>query len=421
MKQNKEKEILVYADWYMLDSPQLIGRLYFATLRGKAVYSFEYDKEWIKTGISIDPELPLFSGLHFASLNDNFGIFKDTSPDRWGQLLMKRREFLLSKIQKIEPRTLVGMDFLLGVHDAHRMGGLRFKESEEGAFLSNDERLATPPWTSLRDLEYAVEQYEKNADDLEEASLKWINQLIAPGSSLGGARPKADVVDTNGKQWIAKFPSKKDDLDVGLWEMIIHELAIQAKIRVPNAFIKKFASPYHTYLSQRFDRSEDHKRIHYASAMTFLQLTDGDDADSGVSYLDLVGFIKSECADVTTNLEELFRRVLFSVCVSNTDDQLRNHGFLYTEAGWTVSPAFDINANETGTGLKLNIDEEDNALDIDLVMNTAPFYLLSVNRAEEIKEEVINAVSNWRNVATKYNVSPSEIERKARAFRGLPQ
>ena len=417
MKQNKGNEILVYADWYMLDSPKLIGKLYFASLRGKAVYSFEYDNEWIRTGISIDPELPLFSGLHYASSNDNFGIFRDSSPDRWGQLLMKRREIILSKIQKIEPRTLFGIDFLLGVHDSHRMGGLRFKESAEGEFLSNDQRLAAPPWTSLRDLEYAVEQYEKNADELDEAALKWINQLIAPGSSLGGARPKADVVDTNGKQWIAKFPSKKDDSDIGLWEMIIHELAIQAKITVPNAFIKKLASLYHTYLSQRFDRTEDNKRIHYASAMTLLQRTDGDDADSGVSYLDLVSFIKSECADVTMNLEELFRRVLFSVCVSNTDDHLRNHGFIYMESGWILSPAFDINANETGTGLKLNIDEDDNSLDIDLVMNTASYYLLSDNRAAEIKDEVMKAVSNWRKVAAKYKVSPSEIERKARAFR----
>lgn len=417
MKQQHEKEILVYADWYMFDSPQLIGKLHFASLRGKTVYSFEYDNEWIKTGIAIDPELPLFSGLHYASSHDNFGIFKDSSPDRWGQLLMKRREILLSKIEQKEPRTLFGIDFLLGVHDSHRMGGLRFKERADGDFLSNDERLAAPPWTSLRDLEFAVEQYEKNADNLDENSLKWINQLIAPGSSLGGARPKADVVDTNGKQWIAKFPSNKDDTDVGLWEMVVHTLAIQAKITVPNAIIKRLASPYHTYLSQRFDRTADNKRIHFASAMTLLQRTDGDDADSGVSYLDLVGFIKSTCTDVIENLEELFRRVLFSVCVSNTDDHLRNHGFIYTEAGWTLSPAFDINANETGTGLKLNIDDEDNSLDIDLVMKTAPYYLLSNQRAEEIKKEVTKAVSSWRKLATQHKISPLEIERKAKAFR----
>jgi len=417
MKKNSEKEILVYADWYMFDSPLLTGKLFFTTLRGKSLYSFEYDNEWLKTGISIDPELPLFPGLHYSSSNENFGIFKDSSPDRWGQLLMKRREILLSKIERTELRTLSGIDFLLGVHDSHRMGGLRFKETPEGDFMNNDERLAAPPWTSLRDLENAVEQYEKNADGLDEASLRWINQLIAPGSSLGGARPKADVLDKKGNQWIAKFPGKKDDSDVGLWEIIVHELAIKAKISVPNAVIKKFASPYHTYLSQRFDRTADKKRIHYASAMTVLHRADGDDAESGVSYLDLVGFIKSECDDAITNLEELFRRILFSVCVSNTDDHLRNHGFIYTESGWSLSPAFDINANETGTALKLNIDEEDNALDIELVMRTAPYYLLSDKRALEIKTEVMNAVSIWRKVAAMYKVSPSEIKRKERAFR----
>ncbi len=417
MGKNQGKEILVYADWFMYDEPKLVGKLWFSAIRGKAVYSFEYDKEWIKTGIAIDPELPLFSGKQYAGGNENFGIFKDSSPDRWGELLMKRREVLLAKLENRLPNQLFGIDFLMGVHDNHRMGGLRFKETETGEFLSNDSRLAAPPWTSLRDLEYAVEQYEKNADELDEASLKWINQLIAPGSSLGGARPKADVVDTAGKQWIAKFPSQKDDSDVGLWEMVVHDLAVKAGLKVANAGIKKLGSSYHTYLSQRFDRTEDNRRIHYASAMTLLQKTDGDDAYNGVSYLDLVAFIKSDCADVTENLEELFRRVLFSVCVSNTDDHLRNHGFIYTESGWTLSPAFDINANETGTGLKLNIDEEDNSLDIDLVMSTSSFYNIADERAEEIKTEVLKAVANWRKVAAGYKISPSEIERKSRAFR----
>lgn len=237
------------------------------------------------------------------------------------------------------------------------------------------------------------------------------------GGSLGGARTKADVMDADGKQWIAKFPSNRDESDVGLWEMVVHELAVQAKLMVPKAFVKRFASPYHTYLTQRFDRTSENKRIHFASAMTLLQRKDGDDADSGVSYLDLVGFIKSECTNVTTNLEELYRRVLFSVCVSNTDDHLRNHGFLFTESGWTLSPAFDLNANETGTGLKLNIDEVDNALDLAIVQNTASFYLLSEKRANEIKSEVTKAVSTWRNIAKKYKIPFLEMEQKASAFR----
>jgi serine/threonine-protein kinase HipA len=416
MGANPEKEILVYADWHFFKEPKLAGKLWFSSIRGKGVYAFEYDKEWLKTGIAIYPGLPLFSGKHYAGRNENFGIFQDSSPDRWGQLLMKRREILLAKQENRSPNQLFGIDFLTGVHDNHRMGGLRFKETEAGAYISDDSRLATPPWTSLRELEYAVEQYEKHAESLDESALKWINQLIAPGSSLGGARPKADVVDAAGKQWIAKFPSQKDDTDVGLWELVVHDLAIKAGIRVPNAGVKKLGSSYHTYLSQRFDRTEDKRRIHFASAMTLLQKSDGDDADSGVSYLDLVAFIKSDCSDITKNLEELFRRVLFSVCVSNTDDHLRNHGFLYTQVGWTLSPAYDINANETGTGLKLNIDEHDNLLNIDLVMSTSSNYLITKKRAEEIKTEVLKAVADWRKVAAKFKISAVEIERKSRAF-----
>lgn len=413
----RANESFVFADWYMFDKPALVGKLNFSSVRGKSIYSFEYDREWIKAGISIDPELPLFSGKHYASTNDNFGVFKDSSPDRWGQVLMKRREVLLSKISKTEPQTLSDMDFLLGVHDSHRMGGLRFKDSMDGDYQSNDNVLAAPPWTSLRDLEYAVEQYEKNADLLDKDTLKWINQLISPGSSLGGARPKADVIDTNGKQWIAKFPSSRDDYDIGLWEMIVHDLAVLAKIKVPNAAVKKLGSNYHTFLSQRFDRTGENKRIHFTSAMTWLQHVDGDDYANGVSYLEIVEFIKSYCVDVISNLEELFRRVLFSVCVSNTDDHLRNHGFLYAESGWVLSPAYDINTNIYGTGLKLNINEVDNLLEINLVMSTAGYYLISDERAEAIKGEVIGAVSKWRSVARKYNVGLGEIERMAKGFR----
>jgi serine/threonine-protein kinase HipA len=351
---NHTNEIWVYADWYMYDTPRPVGILSFFFLRGKTVYSFEYSNEWLKTGIAIDPEIPLYPGLHYAPANENFGIFKDSSPDRWGQLLMKRREVLLAKLEKRKPFPLYETDFLLGVHDSHRMGG---------------------------------------------------------------ARPKADVVDARGRQWIAKFPGRSDDYDVGLWEMIVHELAVKAKINVPNASLKKLGTSSHTYLSQRFDRTEDHKRIHYASAMTLLQHDDGDDAATGAGYLELAAFIKSECADAKPNLEELFRRVLFSVCVSNTDDHLRNHGFIYTDAGWTLSPAFDINANETGTGLKLNIDEQDNSLDLDLVMKTASAYLLSGRRAGEIKTEVTAAVAAWRTVAIKYKAPASEMERKAGAFK----
>jgi serine/threonine-protein kinase HipA len=371
----------------------------------------------LKEGIPIDPQLPLYSGMQYSSSNGNFGIFKDASPDRWGQLLMKRREVLLSKIEKRASTTLSDIDFMLGVHDGHRMGGFRFKESENGPFLNDDNFMAAPPWTSLRELEYAVQKYEETPDRLTEDTLKWVNQLIAPGSSLGGARPKADVIDNAGNIWIAKFPSKNDDANVGLWEMVAHELAIQSKIATPICTVKKLASPYHTFLSQRFDRTNNQRRIHFASAMTLLQQQDGAGANQGISYLDIVSFIRSECSDVKHDLEELFRRVLLSVCISNTDDHLRNHGFIYTQTGWGLSPAFDINPNEYGAGLKLNIDEHDNSLDIDLVISTAPYYLLTKRRTDEIKNEVIHAVSRWRTIANTLGLPLSEIERKSEAFR----
>jgi serine/threonine-protein kinase HipA len=413
-----DKEVLVYADWFPNEEPRPVGTLWFSSIRGKSVFSFEYVPNWIENGIAIDPELPLYAGIQFAGTNGIFGVFKDSSPDRWGELLMKRREILLARKEKRPSLTMQSVDFLMGVHDSHRMGGLRFKEKSDGNFLNDDSKLAAPPWTSLRDLEFAVEQYENNAEELDEDSLKWINQLIAPGSSLGGARPKADVLDASGDLWIAKFPSQNDDSNVGLWEMLVHELAYKAGIQVPKAEIKKFSSSYHTFLSKRFDRTTEGRRIHFSSAMTLLQRVDGDDANSGVSYLDLVGFIKSNGSDVRWNLEELFRRVLFNVCVSNTDDHLRNHGFIWTDTGWILSPAYDMNPNETGTGLKLNIDEEDNSLDLDLVMRTAPYYLISDERARGICSEVQEAVGQWRIVAKRYGLSGMEMERKAEAFRG---
>lgn len=414
---NTEKEIYVYADWTMYESPRLIGTLYYCSVRGKDTYSFEYDTSWLEEGIEIDPELPLFPGRLYAASSNNFGVFQDSAPDRWGMKLIKRREALLAKKEKRAVKRTVAVDFLLGVYDRHRMGGLRYKTNKDGEFVCEDKSLAAPPWTSLRELEHAVEQYEANADKLDESTLKWINQLIAPGSSLGGARPKADVTDETQYPWIAKFPSKNDITDVGLWEMIAHDLAIKAGITVPLAQIKKFNSKYHTYLSKRFDRTATEKRIHYSSAMTLLNRSDGDDAAEGSSYLDIVELIKSISYKPTEDLEELFRRVLFSVCISNTDDHLRNHGFLYTENGWMLSPAFDMNPNEDGLGLKLNIDETDNSLDLELVMLTAGYYLITENHAEEIKNEVIEAVKQWKKIAKQHNASDAEIELKSPAFK----
>lgn len=209
------KIIYVYKDWDTT-SPEKIGNLYVEGGKGKEVVSFEYDDKWLENvnkSLVFDPDLMLYKGRQYAPLNKSlFGIFADSCPDRWGRLLMKRREAINAKKEERKPKRLTDMDFLLGVYDETRMGGLRFSTTENGPFLSDDKELATPPWTTLRKLESASLAFEKNEDGMEE---KWLKQLLAPGSSLGGARPKASVSAPDGSLWIAKFPSKHDDIDVG--------------------------------------------------------------------------------------------------------------------------------------------------------------------------------------------------------------
>lgn len=213
-------EIYVYENW-LSDTPSLIGTLYVDGGRGKQVVSFEYDDEWLNdltNNVSLDPDLKMFKGRQYVPSNKlMFGVFEDSCPDRWGRLLMKRREAIIARKEERKPRTLTEVDFLIGVFDETRMGGLRFSTSKDGAFLSDDKELATPPWTTLRKLESVSLAFEKNEDGMEE---KWLKQLVAPGSSLGGARPKVSVVAPDGSLWIAKFPSKNDEINVGAWEMI---------------------------------------------------------------------------------------------------------------------------------------------------------------------------------------------------------
>lgn len=233
---------------------------------------------------------------------------------------------------------------------------------------------------------------------------------------MGGARPKASVLDTKGELWIAKFPSKNDNRDIGAWEMVVHELALLAGLNVAESMTGTYYSRQHTFLTKRFDRNAKGERIHFASAMTLLGHTDGTNFQSGVSYLDLVEFISKNGANVESDLEELWRRIVFYICVRNTDDHLRNHGFLLTESGWVLSPAYDINPVETGTGLSLNISEKDNALHLDLAKEVAPYFRVSEKRANEIIEVVKKSVDQWRGVAEKYGISKSEHEIMAKAF-----
>ena len=418
--QTNKRDIFVFAHWASLPEPRLMGTLHSELLRGKEVFSFEYNEAWLHSEQVhlLDPDLQLYSGLHY--LNDdrkvNFGLFLDSSPDRWGRILMRRREAALARFEKRPEKNLFETDYLLGVYDEHRMGALRFKENLNEAFLNSDRKMATSPWASIRELEEISLRLEEEDIIDDPDYLKWLSMLITPGSSLGGGRPKASVTDHDRQLWIAKFPSKKDQTDVGAWEIVTYEMAIKSGINMAKSTARKFSSPYHTFLTKRFDRTSRGERIHFASAMTLLGYIDGQDYEEGASYLDLVEFIIKNGANVKADLEELWRRIVFSICVSNTDDHLRNHGFILTGQGWILSPAFDINPVETGTGLKLNISENDNALDLELAMEVHEQFRLDKKRAGKIIGEVRKSVFNWRNIANKYGISRTEQDLKALAF-----
>ncbi|OPZ16573.1 MAG: putative DNA-binding transcriptional regulator [Bacteroidetes bacterium ADurb.BinA245] len=414
---NTKKEIQVYAHWQGLEEPSLMGVLSVSPAKGKESFSFEYADAWLKSGFSqmIDPDLQLYSGAYYPRDDKpNFGVFLDSCPDRWGRVLMQRREAAIAKQEDRAAKKLLESDFLLGVYDTHRMGALRFNLDNDGPFLNDNKAMAAPPWTSLRELEHASFKFEEdNTDDPE--YLKWVAMLIAPGSSLGGARPKASVMDAHNNLWIAKFPSRNDDKDIAAWEMITNQLAVNAGINVAEGKLLQFNNKYHTYLTKRFDRTAADERIHFASAMTLLGHIDGEDA-SGASYLELMEFISRHGAAVEKDLEELWRRIVFSICVKNTDDHLRNHGFLLTEKGWLLSPAYDINPNEYGKGLSLNITDADNSLDLNLAMEVAGYFRLSDDKASQIIQQVSAVVKDWKKVAADYKISNAEQERMSAAF-----
>jgi serine/threonine-protein kinase HipA len=408
-------DIFVYADWEELKVPVLMGTLSLVHTKGHQVTSFEYHKDWIRLGLAqtLDPDLQFYTGPQYLGKGKaNFGIFMDSSPDRWGRTLMDRREAILAKRDARKPRKLFEEDYLLGVYDAYRMGGLRFKKQGNDNFQHDDLALASPPWTPLRDLEHASMQLEQDLLKESEA-IKWINLLIAPGASLGGARPKASVLDEAKHLWIAKFPSVNDTHNTGAWEMVVNDLARQAGLTVAQGAIRQFNSNHHTYLSKRFDRTANGNRTHFASAMTLLGLTDG---PQGVSYLQLAEFIMRFGASVNADLEQLWRRIVFYMAVKSTDDHLRNHGFLLSNAGWRLSPAYDINPVYYGTGLTLNISETDNSLDFDLARSIAAYFRLSDTRANDIIEQIKKVVRRWPGLANKYQIPAKEQDVMASAF-----
>ena len=347
-----------------------LGTLTIEPIRGHETYLFQYDATYIdSTRPMLDPDIANVRGPQFATRGGLFGFLADVAPDRWGRRLIRRRE----------KRNLMESDFLLGVCDLTRQGALRLKLNREGPFVAENLGDAAPPWTTLRQLECAARHIDAETD--ERVDERWIQQLFQPGSSLGGARPKANVTAPDGSIWIAKFPSVKDEWDVGAREYQTSLLARKVGINVPPTECHKLSKVGSTFFSKRFDRFGD-QRIHYASAMTMLGAKDGEEDNC---YLEIAEFLSTHSANATEDLQELWRRIAFSQLINNTDDHLRNHGFLLTPKGWRLAPMFDVNPNPLGG---------ESVLDKGDIINDADFYRLTKREAQarfKQMEEIIRS------------------------------
>ena len=403
-------KITVYADFNFLAEPQEIGILGYEHVRGNDHFVFEYSREWLKQhgGIVLSGDLINVPSLqHTRSKDSVFGFVKDSFPDRWGQLLLDRRERLTAQSERRPARALTNYDYLIGIEDYTRMGGIRYKDND--SFINAETRFPVPPIESLSALCEACREIELAEERNELPEQRWLNRLIDPGSSLGGARPKANVADKDGKLFVAKFPSKKDTDNTELIEHFSHRLAAKAGINVAKTRTVRITNNRDLLLSERFDRTTDGKRIHFASAMSLLGLDDGAGCDSGNGYLDIVDFILQNCTEVKQNLVELYRRVAFNAMFGNTDDHLRNHGFLLTSKGWTLSPAYDINpSNKMHQCLLINRDTE--MSDVNTLLAASESYMLERQEASDIIAEVRDAIKDWRTVATALQIAPKQLE-----------
>lgn len=406
-------KLWVYGDFDWLKEVELIGELSFENLRGSETYGFQYSKEWLKnhTDILLCDDINNYPGLQYTQPGkDIFGCFSDALPDRWGRMLLLRREQILANEENRPVRKLSSFDHLVGIDDFSRMGGSRFKTDLDGDFINKDLSHKIPPLTSLRSLLQASMEIEISENKNELPDIKWINQLLQPGSSLGGARPKASIIDENRKLYIAKFPSRNDDYDVGLWEHFSHLLAHKAGIEVATTRLISSGEKYHTLLSERFDRTFEGKRIHFASAMTMLGRSDGDNYANGYGYLDIVDFILKGCTLVEDNLRELYRRVAYNICLGNSDDHFRNHGFLLVAKGWTLSPAYDINPSLSNYQ-SLLISSASNESSLKILLDSCEEYMLDRKQCSGIINEVVDVVKKWRTMAVKLQIPKLEMEK----------
>lgn len=407
--------IEVHLDASELVPFQQVGTLYRHGVRTDLAAPFEYARSWLEheNAFLLDPRLDLWVGeQHPPHPASPFGIFLDSAPDRWGRVLMERREAAAAEREQRPMRTLQETDFLLGVHDFTRMGALRFKEPDAQHFLDNSAN-AAPPVTDLRELAAISRRIEEPGVERLPEYERWLAMLIAPGTSLGGARPKANFRMPDNELWLAKFPAKDDRYDVGGWEFLVHQLAQRAGIRVPAARLEHLTDRYATFCVARFDRRGEHRRM-YASAMTMLERRDGEE---GASYLELALFLQDKGAQghIGQDLEQLYRRVVFNVMVGNRDDHLRNHGFIREPSGWRLSPAFDVNPNLAKADHSLTFDGKSAVPSLKLVKETADFYRCE-DQAEKIIGEVHTAVHAWRQEAERLGLSSVEIKRMEPVF-----
>lgn len=411
------KKLFVYADFDWLESTQLIGELSCDSVRGSETYAFSYDKEWLaKYGdVFLSEDLQNYTGIQYTRPErDIFACFSDALPDRWGRTLLNRREQIAATDEKRAVRRLTSFDYLMGIDDASRMGGFRFAETPGGKFINCEESLRVPPLANVRELMRAAHEIELSEEKHLLPSKKWLAQLLHPGTSLGGARPKASVIDEDGSLTVAKFPSRKDDYDVAQWEHFCHVMGRKAGLNVAETRTID-GEGYHILLSKRFDRCSDGRRIHFASALTLLGLTDGDNASTGYGYTDIVDFIIQHGSNVEQNLEELYRRVTFYIIVGNSDDHFHNHGFLLTRKGWELSPAYDINPT-LADNQSLLINRSTSESDLNTLLASAGDYMLSSDKAKSIINEVKTAIKSWRTEARRLGLPQRDIDMFAPRF-----
>jgi serine/threonine-protein kinase HipA len=386
-----------------------VGTLLREHGRSGEVISFEYDDHYLALpwSLEIDPELPLHRGRHHpAQSRDLFGALRDTAPDRWGRVLLERREALEAKQQKRRHRRLSEWDFLLGVSDETRLGALRLREVGPTARYVDDRDHSVPPLARLRELEAIARELSRDGVEDRPEYAKWLAQLIAPGTSLGGARPKASFRDEDGQLWLAKFPAHDDRRDIGAWERFASQLAVAAGVHMPESRLLDFTSGYRTYAVRRFDRQHGSRRL-YVSAMTLLRRSDG---DGDGSYLDIAEVIQQygDPESIESDLAQLYRRVVFSILLANRDDHLRNHGFLRASRGWRLSPAFDVNPNPDKHDHALAIDAVDPTPSVFNLHATYGYYRLTDGVASRIESDVRAVVREWRRVASATKISASE-------------